>query len=86
MYSTAGYAISFISEFASYTSTIVHALLFYHRHMYENLRNTFDPKRRDRRINDLHHRLMAKYPEVKSFQLCFDSLGPTMVVYFDVHC
>jgi hypothetical protein len=85
MYITAGYTISFVSEFASYTSTIVHALLFYHRHMYKTLRNTLNPKRRGR-INDLHYRLMAKYPEVKSFQLYFDSLGPTMVVYFDVYC
>lgn len=66
MYAPAGYAITFVSVFAVYTSTIVHALLFYHPQMYEGLRSTLDPKRRAKKINDLHSRLMAKYPGVQN--------------------
>jgi hypothetical protein len=64
LYATAGYTIAFISYFASYSATVMHALLFNHRQMLDAIQNTFQPKRRKEQITDIHFKLISKYPEV----------------------
>lgn len=52
-----------MSYFASYSATVVHALLFNYRNIIEALKNTF-LGRREQQAADVHYRLISVYPEV----------------------
>ena len=81
MYSTAGYTVVFISFFASYSATIVHAALFNYSNIVEAIKNTVIPSRRKERLTDVHYRLISKYSEVPQWWYGLVFLGSTVMAF-----
>jgi len=63
IYGTVSYTVKFTFFFAAYTASVTHAILFHYHHMWMGLKCLFSTKYRLKQQNDVHNRLMRRYPE-----------------------
>ncbi|MEW5320215.1 MAG: hypothetical protein WDW38_011304 [Sanguina aurantia] len=63
-YQSAGNAVVFFAFFAVYTATLVHIILYYRPEVISGFRAVLQRKNPRDAYNDVHNRLMRRYPEV----------------------